>query len=683
MTADIRSAFDRAWKKIKSFFALRSITSKMILAFAICGVLLLLAIQLSVSGILRNQEEKLIAEREETDIQYLEDYLSSGDWQIIGNSLYKGDVLIGDGTEENANIEPFVELEEKTGSFFYTFISGRYISEAVRREVRSRTDEISSFIRVAGSTKDVNGNSIVGTYLTKSVSDSLLATDKYSGRTNVLGRDFFCLYKNLRDSNNRIVGCIVVGRSMEQLNDQVHSANVQTFWIVMLALVLAITGMMVIIFRWIKALNRTKEYLKQIGTGVFPERPLEMHTKDELEEVADSINEMTVSLKEKERIGAELSLATDIQAHMLPSIFPPFPEHDEIDIYATMDPAKEVGGDFYDFFMLDESHLAVVVADVSGKGVPAALFMVIAKTLIKNHAQSGLAPEEVFTKVNQMLCEGNDAALFVTAWMGVLDFETGVLRYVNAGHNPPLIKLGDGGFEYLRSKAAFVLAGIDGMRYTSSELTMKPGDRLVLYTDGVTEATDSKNELYGEERLKSYLNGHVGDDVIGLLHGLREDMNLFVGDAEQFDDITMLALDFRNLKKTSNAVVREFDAKEEELSNVIAFAEEELEKADCSPKASMQLCMAIEELFINIARYSGSEKMTLSIENTDGSAVIRLCDRGLPFNPLAKSDPDISLSAEERTVGGLGIFMVKKTMDDMNYKYENGQNVMTIVKKIG
>ena len=250
-------------------------------------------------------------------------------------------------------------------------------------------------------------------------------------------------------------------------------------------------------------------------------------------------------MAEKERINAELALASDIQAHMLPSIFPPFPEHDEFDLYAIMHPAKQVGGDFYDFFMINEDQLAVIVADVSGKGVPAALFMVIAKVLIKTYAQMGIEPSEVFTTVNRLLCDGNDANLFVTAWMGILDISTGTLRYVNAGHNPPLIKRADEGFEYLRDRSGFVLGGMDFMRYRQSTLSIKQGDRLFLYTDGVTETTNLNQQLYGEKRLQDFLNQHSSYNATEMLCNLQNELQEFAGDAPQFDDITMLLLDFK------------------------------------------------------------------------------------------------------------------------------------------
>ena len=283
---------------------------------------------------------------------------------------------------------------------------------------------------------------------------------------------------------------------------------------------------------------------------------LNIHTGDEIEELYKAVKKMEIDIDqfivhiskitaEKERIGAELNVATQIQADMLPRIFPAFPEREEFDIYATMNPAKEVGGDFYDFFLIDEDHLAVVIADVSGKGVPAALFMVIAKTLIKNHAQNRETPGSVFTQTNAQLCEGNDAGLFVTAWMGVLEISTGQFVYVNAGHNPPLLKHAGGGYEWLKSRPGFVLAGMEGIRYRENSLQMEPGDCLYLYTDGVTEATNEKQELFGEIRLQTVLNETPDLPVDRLLQKVKQSIDTFAGEAEQFDDITMLGLEYK------------------------------------------------------------------------------------------------------------------------------------------
>ena len=423
----------------------------------------------------------------------------------------------------------------------------------------------------------------------------------------------------------------------------------------------------------------------------------ELYAKDttEVGELARSYISMVLDLgkyvenlqkvmAEKERINAELTLASDIQAHMLPCIFPPFPEHSEFDLYALMHPAKEVGGDFYDFFMITEERLAIIVADVSGKGVPAALFMVITKTLIKNYAQTGMEPAEVFTTVNRLLCDGNDAGLFVTAWMGILEIKTGSLTYVNAGHNPPLLKKADGNFEYLRERTGFVLAGMEGTKYKQKTLTVLPGDRLFLYTDGVTETTNAQEQLYGEERLRAFLSDHPSYDTETMLLDLQNDLQAFAGSAPQFDDITMLLLDY---KGEGVMIERIFEAKDEQIADVLAFVEGELERTGCSMRTQTAISVAMEELFVNIAHYAypnggGKAKIAVGIDLETHTATFVVTDTGISFNPLAKTDPDITLPAEQREVGGLGILIVKKTMDSIAYVRENGKNILTMTKNL-
>jgi len=245
---------------------------------------------------------------------------------------------------------------------------------------------------------------------------------------------------------------------------------------------------------------------------------------------------------EKERIVAELNIAKQIQASMLPCVFPPFPHRSEFDIYASMLPAKEVGGDFYDFFFIDENQLAVVIADVSGKGVPAALFMVIAKTLIKSNAQYGKSPKDVFETVNNLLCENNEAGMFVTAFMGILDIPSGTFNYVNAGHDPPLLKHADGNIETLSVKPGFVLAGLEDMSYEQDKIQLVAGDMLFFYTDGVTEAFDKKKNLFGKSNLLKAFNLYKDYELKEMLVSIKSEIDKFADGAEQADDITMLVL---------------------------------------------------------------------------------------------------------------------------------------------
>lgn len=304
----------------------------------------------------------------------------------------------------------------------------------------------------------------------------------------------------------------------------------------------------------ISLLNKASgEMVSNLASGEVFE--IDVHTGDELEELArsfekmyeevgDYIRRLSEVTAEKERIGAELSVATRIQANMLPSIFPPFPDRKDVDIYATMHPAKEVGGDFYDFFLVDSSHLGVVIADVSGKGVPAALFMVIAKTLIKNRALMGGTPAEILAFVNNQLCENNEEEMFVTVWLGILDLTTGLMTAANAGHEYPVLKRAGGEFELFKDKHGFVLAGMEDSGYRDYEISFAPGDMLFVYTDGVPEATNAQKELYRTDRMVEALNRHAAEGCEGLLHEMKEEIQSFVQEAPQFDDITMLALTY-------------------------------------------------------------------------------------------------------------------------------------------
>jgi len=276
--------------------------------------------------------------------------------------------------------------------------------------------------------------------------------------------------------------------------------------------------------------------------------------KDEIEILANSLKKMIINLEnymnnlktvtaEKERINTELDIAKKIQYAMLPNEFPAFPNNPEIDVYAMAEPAKEVGGDFYDFFLIDETRLAIVIGDVSGKGIPAALFMVIAKTLIKNNTKSGNTPEEVFTNVNNQLCERNEQNMFVTAWMGVLEIDTGKFTFVNAGHNAPILKEGEN-YSWLKSKPGFVLGGIEDMKYSQNVINLNPNSRIFLYTDGITEAINKDEEAFGEERLFDVLAKEGNAEISEVLDSIKNKVDIFVGDLDQFDDITMLILEY-------------------------------------------------------------------------------------------------------------------------------------------
>ena len=416
---------------------------------------------------------------------------------------------------------------------------------------------------------------------------------------------------------------------------------------------------------------------------------VDVRSNEEFSSLSDDINSTVSTLKRyiseaAARIDKELEYAKQIQLSALPTNFP---TGEDYSIYAQMIAAKEVGGDFYDFYRLSDTTVAFLAADVSGKGIPAAMFMMTAKTIIKDLAESGMAVNDIVTRANDKLCENNEADMFVTAWMGILDLRTGNMKYANAGHNPPLLKHADGSFEYLRSRAGFVLAGIEGFHYRENELQLKAGDRLFLYTDGVPEATNAQSELYGEDRLLTFMNQNAAVPATELLPALKADIDAFVGEAPQFDDITMLMFDYRLQEGGARMTSKVFPAKTDALSDVLGFVEEILESCECSMKNQTAISVAIEEVFVNVASYAygeGSGDVTLEIGFDEASrdVTFRLMDQGIPFDPLQKPDPDITLSVEERQIGGLGIFIVKKTMDTVRYAYEDGKNILTMIKKI-
>lgn len=303
----------------------------------------------------------------------------------------------------------------------------------------------------------------------------------------------------------------------------------------------------------------TKRVLSLGGDDLQFKMEDEYRTKDEIEALAQSFADLSAKTieyisqiervtAEKERIGTELALATRIQADMLPSIYPAFPERAEFDIFASMNPAKEVGGDFYDFFLVDDDHLCVFIADVSGKGVPAALFMMASMIILANNAQMGKSPAQILQDTNAAICSNNREEMFVTVWLGILEISTGKLTAANAGHEYPIIKNANGKYEYLRDKHGFVIGGFSGAKYVEYEVQLEPGSILFLYTDGVPEATNSNKELFGSERILEALNNKSASSPKEVLDGVSKAVDDFVQDAEQFDDLTMLCLEYRGKK---------------------------------------------------------------------------------------------------------------------------------------
>ena len=494
----------------------------------------------------------------------------------------------------------------------------------------------------------------------------------------------------VEDADSGVVAIVGVVKNMDLLTSAKNSYICQI--ILIEALIAILSGVVWVVYmrrRIVVPVQQLSEaalnMVEHLEDGNSPE--LVVKHDDELRELADSfatmyrevgayIAKLETVTAEKERIGAELDVAAKIQSSMLPCIFPAFPDRNDFDIYATMDPAKEVGGDFYDFFMVDADHLAFVVADVSGKGVPAALFMVIGKTLIKDH--TGLHDDlgEVFTEVNNILCASNSEEMFITAFEGVLNLKTGELRYVNAGHEIPFLCRKGGVFEPFKVRAGFVLAGMQGIRYRAGSIQLEPGDKVFQYSDGIPEAINSEKVPYSMKRLESVLAKNSEKAPSELLPLVKADVDAFVGDADQFDDITMLCIEFKgNGRKAEISLTPDAES----VKTVAEFLDTTLEAWEIPMKVVSKLQIAAGEIYSNIVRYSQAKNAKVTAVQNGTVLSLRFEDDGKPYDPTTAAEPDITASAEEREIGGLGIFIVRNMMDSMDYRYKDGHNVLTLL----
>ena len=375
----------------------------------------------------------------------------------------------------------------------------------------------------------------------------------------------------------------------------------------------------------------------------------------------------------------ELNVARNIQEGILSK---DFPDNDSYAVYADMTTATEVGGDFYDYFLIDETHLAIVIGDVSGHGVAAAMFMTLAKTLIKVYAQSSHSTDKAFEYTNRYLLQSNPEKMFVTAWMGLLDLQSGVLSYTNAGHNPPVVLKKGRSPEFLRSKPNFVLGRRKRVRFLEERMVLSAGDKLLLYTDGVTEAQNSVNEMFGEERLIGVIGQTKEKSQKEIVEAVRGAVNDFEHGSSHYDDATLLALSYRDTLQVTPPHSKTFFLSKDTFDAVTDHITDECVLCGCDDAAVSEITIAVSEILANIDSYAyenGGEVEILT-KCRDKRMSITFKDNGKPFNPLLVQEPDVAKPLSKRRPGGLGIFIVRKLMTETSYVYTNGQNVLTIEK---
>ena len=415
---------------------------------------------------------------------------------------------------------------------------------------------------------------------------------------------------------------------------------------------------------------------------------LDLKTKEELaQELLESSENLRKATLARARMENELNVARDIQLSMLPLTFPAFPHKDEIEIFAQLIPAREVGGDFYDFYFLDDRHLAIVVGDVSGKGVPAALMMAVCKTLLKSRASTEQSTASILTYVNTEMAKDNPKSMFVTLFMGILDVQTGQFTYSNAGHNPTYIRRADGELERLNKLHGPVLAAMEGCVYRESTIELKTDDLVFAYTDGITEAHNEANELFSDERLQQLLKQYPDEQAQPTVERIVQATQIFKGEREQFDDITAIALSFLGKGQAMATHDKEFCIKNEisEVQRAMIIFEEFAHEHRIPMPVILKVNIVLDELLSNIIKYGFEDEdrlqlIDIKIELQAGKLLLEISDRGLPFNPFQKTPPDLSKSIKEREIGGLGIHLVRKLMDEHSYKRKIDQNAVLLIK---
>jgi phosphoserine phosphatase RsbU/P len=503
-----------------------------------------------------------------------------------------------------------------------------------------------------------------------------------------------------------VAGYVHVGMDRSLIRSRIWSAVATQQALMFIIFSLSVLVAYALVNRISQPLKQLEAHAGRLATQDFSEpvtRPsdiddLPTKSRDEVGKLAQSFITMEHALRQsvrdlkettaaKERIESELKIARDIQMSMVPKTFPPFPHRPEFELYATLVPAREVGGDFYDFLFIDDHHLCFVIGDVSGKGVPAALFMAVTRTLFRTVASKVSSPDKILSLLNHEICRGNDSCMFVTVFCAVLDIRTGEVEYSNGGHNLPYLVSHDE-TTTLKNTGGMALGFTEDATYRSEKIVLQAGDGLFLYTDGVTEAMDETGNQFSELRLEDFLHQSNGSSVTELIHGAVDKVKSHAAGAAQSDDITALAIKFLMTaeKPMAEAVVVELKNDLSEIARLARIVDDFARHHQIEAQTTRNMHLVLDEILTNIISYgydNGGEHHIIARFNLErGHWTVAVEDDGKPFNPLDAPEPDTNQLLEERPIGGLGIHLVRKNVDELEYRRQKDKNILIMKLKL-
>jgi sigma-B regulation protein RsbU (phosphoserine phosphatase) len=503
-----------------------------------------------------------------------------------------------------------------------------------------------------------------------------------------------------------VAGYVHVGMDRSLIRSRIWSAVATQQALMFIIFSLSVLVAYALVNRISQPLKQLADHAGKLATQDFSEPEigpsdidhLPKKSQDEVGKLAESFITMESALRQsvrelkettaaKERIESELKIARDIQMSMVPKTFPPFPNRPEFDLYATLVPAREVGGDFYDFLFIDDNRLCFAIGDVSGKGIPAALFMAVTRTLFRTAATNVSQPDKILSLLNLETCRNNDSCMFVTVFCAVLDTRTGKVEYSNGGHNLPYLISHDE-ITTLKNTGGMALGFTEDATYRSEKIVLRAGDGLFLYTDGVTEAMDDRGNQFSEPRLEAFLHQVNGSSATEIIHRAVDQVKHHSAGAPQSDDITVLTLKYlRNREEMlSSAIVVELKNNLSEIERLTRIADDFGRRHHIDAEASHHLKVALDEILTNIISYAYADAEEHSIVTRfsleQGQLTVQVEDDGRPFNPLNAPEPDTKQLLEERPIGGLGIYLMRKLMDEVEYRRQNDRNILVMKLKV-